>query len=283
MHRRRGLLYVAHTSNHAIDVIDTTRDRYVRSIAGLQGVAGALVDDAQDLVFTSNRGDDTVGIFRPDDEAALTRVAVGVKPNGVAYDPGRRLLLAANVGDPRRPGSHTVTLVDVERRTVPASVPVPGRTRWTVFDAAQRLFFVNIMDPAVIVAVDADRKAIVRAFPMPDRGPHGLDLDIDRRRLYCACDGGKLVSVDSATGAIDGRLQLSGAPDVVFLDRALQHLYVAIGDPGVIDVIDTAAWRRIETIATEPGAHTLALDQARHRVYAFLPGSHRALVFEDRG
>ena len=36
-------LYVAHTANDAVDVIDLAGDRYVESIAGFKGVAGALV------------------------------------------------------------------------------------------------------------------------------------------------------------------------------------------------------------------------------------------------
>jgi hypothetical protein len=73
-----------------------------------------------------------------------------------------------------------------------------------------------------------------------------------------------------------------GAPDVVFLDAALGRLYVAIGDPGVIEVFDTMPLRRHETLPTEPGAHTLSFDAARHIVCAFLPGTHRAAVYEDR-
>ena len=57
IHRGRCRLYVAHTANDALDVIDTNAGKYVRSISGLRGVAGALVDEGQDLVFTSNRGE----------------------------------------------------------------------------------------------------------------------------------------------------------------------------------------------------------------------------------
>src|SRR5512135_919506 len=74
VHRRRGRLYVAHTSNDAIDVIDCSTDRYLHSIPHLTGVAGALVSDERDLVFTSNRGENTIGIFAPDDETNLARV-----------------------------------------------------------------------------------------------------------------------------------------------------------------------------------------------------------------
>ena len=88
---------------------------------------------------------------------------------------------------------------------------------------------------------------------------------------------------NSASGTVQSILELSGAPDVTFLDHELAHLYIAIGEPGVIDVIDTAHWRRLETIQTERGAHTLALDESAHKIYAFLPASHRAVVFVDQG
>ena len=59
MHRRTGLVYVAHTANDAVDVIDGAAGRFLESIAGLPAVAGALVSNEHDLVFTSNRGEDT--------------------------------------------------------------------------------------------------------------------------------------------------------------------------------------------------------------------------------
>jgi hypothetical protein len=75
---------------------------------------------------------------------------------------------------------------------------------------------------------------------------------------------------------------LSGGPDVIFLDSAQARCYVAIGDPGVIDVIDIRELRRIESVPTEPGAHTTALDLRRHLLYVFLPKTHRAAVFDAR-
>src|SRR5215469_6568365 len=98
IHCGSGRLYVAHTANDALDVIDCV-DRYSHSIANLTGVAGALVSDEQNLVFTSNRVENKVGIFGPDNEVGLVKVRVGIRPNGLAHDSGRDLLLAANVGD----------------------------------------------------------------------------------------------------------------------------------------------------------------------------------------
>ena len=74
-----GRVYVAHTANDAIDVIDMSARKHVGTIGGLTAVAGALVDDASGLVFTSNRGEDTVGIFSVRDEQHVDKVGVGRK------------------------------------------------------------------------------------------------------------------------------------------------------------------------------------------------------------
>jgi hypothetical protein len=49
----------------------------------------------------------------------------------------------------------------------------------------------------------------------------------------------------------------------------------------VIEVFETAPFRRRETVPTEAGAHTLAFDPARNLVCAFLPASHRASLYVD--
>jgi DNA-binding beta-propeller fold protein YncE len=249
----------------------------------LTGVAGALVSDERNLVFTSNRGENTVGIFSPDDETRIVKVNVGVRPNGLAYDPTRNLLLAANVGDQAIANSFTVSIVDVNQRAMTANIPVPGRTRWAIFDASSDVFYVNISDPAQIIVVDAKNPTrVARTFEIPVAGPHGLDLDTAQHRLFCACDGKQLVVVDTRSGKVSHQVEIGGVPDVIFFNAALKHLYVAIGDPGIFEVFDTNAMRRVETVTTEKGAHTLAFDAARNTVYAFLPQTHRAAIFVDR-
>jgi DNA-binding beta-propeller fold protein YncE len=283
VHGPRGRLYVAHTANDAVDIVDCTTNTYLRSIPSLPRVAGALVSEAHDLVFTSNRGENTVGIFSAAREEAVEKVKVGIGPNGLAYSADHRLLLAANVGDPARPGSFSVSLVDVSALALMADIRVPGRTRWAMFDAESGRFYVNVADPAQIVVVDsAVPTRIADTFPVPAAGPHGLELDSATRRLFCACDGKELLAIDLRSGAVAGRQSLAGVPDVVFLNAALRHLYVTIGDPGVIEVFDTETMRRLECVPTEAGAHTIGFDASRNTVYALLPATHRAAIYRDR-
>ena len=275
-------LYVAHTGNDAIDVIDIAGDKYVESMPGFTAVAGALVSEERSLVFTSNRGENTISVFAPGAEREAYKVGVGVKPNGLAFDPARGILIAANIGDASSADSHTVSVVDIARRERIAEVKVPGRTRWTIYDAARETFFVNIASPARIIAIDArEPTKVAKAYEVPADGPHGLDFDAATGRLLCACDAGVLIAIDATSGRVLGDVPLSGPPDVIFLHQRSGRLYVAIGEPGVIDVIDIVMMRRREVVPTEAGAHTLALDRNRHKIYAFLPQSHRAAVFVD--
>lgn len=279
VHAASGHVYVAHTANDAIDVFD--RDKYLFSVPGLPGVAGALVSDEAQLVFSSNRAENTVGIFAPAPKPQVTKIAVGLKPNGLSYDHGRKLLLAANVGDPAVARSYTLTVVDAAARKVRAEIAVRGRTRWTVFDPDDQVFYVNIADPSEIVVVDARKPdAITRAIAIPAAGAHGLDIDLATRRLFCACDAARLITLDARSGKVLNENPLSGTPDVIFFNRERQHLYVAVGDPGVIDVFDARAMTSLGRIDSEKGAHTLALAPSGGRLYAFLPATHRAAVYE---
>lgn len=197
---------MAHTANDSIDVIDCTQDRFVESIAGFPAVAGALVSEARGLVFATNRGENTVSVFTPGDEPNGFKIGVGVKPNGVAFDDSRGLLVVANVGDPAIADSYTASVVDVGRRERIAEIKVPGRTRWAIFDPAAQTFFINIASPARIVAIDArEPDKISKQYEMPAAGPHGLDLDPATGRLFCACDAGILLAIDVVSGGVDRR------------------------------------------------------------------------------
>ena len=99
-----------------------------------------------------------------------------------------------------------------------------------------------------------------------------------RRRLFCACDGGRLLAVSLDSGEIVTSAELTGVPDVIFWNEARRHVYVAVGEPCVIDIFDADDFRRLAVVKTELGTHTMAFDPMRDLVYAFMPQSHSAAV-----
>lgn len=272
-------LHVAHTGADRVDVIDCTADAYLRALPGHPGVAGLLIDADEDLLFTSDRAAAQVGNYQCSGEKLLARVAVGPHPNGLAFDPARRQLFCFNLGEPLGHDC-TASVISLERQQVIATIALPGRPRWAVHDPATNQVFVNIRDPAQILAISAGTLTIERVIGVPAEGPHGLWLDGER--LFCAADGNTLVALHRDTGAVLGTLPLPGAPDVMLHDPGLRHLYIAIGEPGAVCVMDTGRLQLLETVPIEPGAHTLGIDPHRHAVYVFLPASEGAAVYLDR-
>jgi hypothetical protein len=279
IHRSTRRMFVAHTGGDRVDVIDCRARAYIRSIPDLPGVAGVLIDEGHDLLFTSDREAARVSVLRCSDEQLLGRVAVGPHPNGLAYDGRRRRLLSFNLGEPL--GQHcTASIVELDTMCVRTELPLPGRPRWAIYDQERDRVFANIREPAEIVVIDCHRLEIVGRMSVSAEGPHGLWLD--GGRLFCAADAGALVVLERDTGTTVASRPLPGVPDVVTHDPTLARLYVAIGDPGVVCSFDTESLEPLETVETEPGAHTIGWDPDGRRLYAFCPASVGAIVFEER-
>jgi DNA-binding beta-propeller fold protein YncE len=279
---RGSRLYVTYTGADRMDVLDCKSGTYLRSIAGFPGVAGVLIDSENDLLFTSDRAAARVSILRASDEAMLGQVAVDPRPNGLAFDPDARNLYSFNLGEPAGTNC-TASAVSVDGHRVVASIRLPGRPRWAVFDGETRSVYANISDPAIIVVIDADSLAVSGSISVPVAGPHGLALVEGQggSSLWCAADGGQLVVLEPKTGAVSATLPLPGAPDVVMYDRDLRRLYVAVGSPGTVTVFDTDHRRELETIATEEGAHTIGWDPVTRRLFVFQPKSCGVGIYEE--
>jgi DNA-binding beta-propeller fold protein YncE len=279
VYRTGRRMYVANTGADRVDVLDCTIHSHLRSLPGLSGVAGVLIDDEHDLLFTSDRGIARVSIFRCSDEQLLGRVDVGPHPNGLAYDRLRRRLYSFNLGEPLGENC-TVSVVGLDGMAVVEELPLPGRPRWAVYDPELDVVYANIREPAQIGVIDCGRVAIERTLDVPSTGPHGLWLD--GGRLFCAADGGELVVLDRDSGDVLKTLPLPGVPDVVMHDPELRRLYVAIGEPGLVCSVDSERLEPVETIETEAGAHTTCWDPLGRCLYVFCPGSGGAAVYKER-
>lgn len=271
-----GRVFVAHTANDTIEVIDPERLEVARTVPGCPEGSGVLCTrGASPLVFAAARGAGKVLMLDSVTCQLRNEVAVGPKPNGLAWDSQRQQLLVADVDDfqARLVASHSgVTL---------ASTLLPGRPRWCVFDAARDRFLVNVREPACVVALAGGTATLQAQIVVSAAGPHGLDLDPDAHRAFVACDAGVVVTLDLTRDLEIARLPIDGEPDAIWFNAERQRLYVAIGQPGVIDVVDCQRMTVIERLTTEAGAHTTAFDVRRQLLYVFLPRSCRAAVYQE--
>jgi DNA-binding beta-propeller fold protein YncE len=275
VHLATGRVFVAHTANGTIEVIDGEWRAFERTISGCPEASGVLCAQEAGLVFAAARGAGKVLVVDPVSLRVQREIPVGPRPNGLAWDGSRNHLLVADVED------FTATLFDPQTDQALAQVELPGRPRWCVYDAERDRFLINVREPAAVVAVNADHEVEASTISISAVGPHGLDLAGTSQRAFVACDAGEVVVLDLVNDREAGRAAIAGEPDAIWYSSRSDRLYVAIGRPGVIDVVDGRTLELAERIETEQGAHTTAFDRDRRLLYVFLPKSSTAVVFEE--
>jgi DNA-binding beta-propeller fold protein YncE len=274
VHLASGQVFVAHTAAGTVEVLDGIRRMHLATIPGCAEASGVLVAQETGIVFAASRGAGQVLVIDATTHGVRRRVMVDPRPNGLAWDAVGQRLLVADVQE------NTARLVSPDGETL-AVTTLPGRPRWCAYDATHGRFLVNIREPACVAVLEAASCSLQDHWPMPSVGPHGLDLDLANQRGYVACDGKQVLQLDLAGGAITGQAAIAGVPDAIWHDAARQRLYVAMGDPGMVQVIETQSMQVVQTLTTEPGAHTTALDVERGMMYVFLPATCRAGVFVE--
>jgi len=271
-----GTVVVANAAQGRLEILFAQTLRHELSIPDCSDASGVLYLPELRSFVGAARANGRVILVDAHSWQAIRGISVGPRPNGLAWDGGRRLVLVADVKD------HSARLMDVLSGSSVAQTALPGRPRWCLYDAARDRYWVNIVEPALVVGLRGADLQMEVEFPVAAAGPHGLALDEATGRLLVACDVGRLVALDRDTGRVVGECMLAGPPDVVWLNVLKRRLYVAIGEPGCVQAIDLDTYEIVEEIVTEQGAHTLTFDERRQRLYVFLPKTGQAAIYEER-
>lgn len=269
-----GYVFIANTAAGTVEVVDGERLQHIATVPGCLEASGVLCAQEERLVFAAARAEGKFLIIDAVSLKVLGEVSAGYRPNGLAWDHRRKHILVADVQD------NKARLVDPSTGQIVATVQLPGRPRWAVYNPAEDRFLVNVREPACMSVLSTDTFALVGTIPISSMGPHGLDIDQEGQQAFVACDGGAVVKLDVANGRELAHVSISGVPDAVWHNHLRNRLYVAIQQPGVIDVVNTQTMIVEQHLPMEEGAHTTAFDAQRQRLYVFLP-SCRVVVYEE--
>jgi DNA-binding beta-propeller fold protein YncE len=130
--------------------------------------------------------------------------------------------------------------------------------------------FVNIEDTGEVVAFDAKKLRIVARWPIaPCTEPSGLALDRAHSRLFSVCDKVMAVS-DAASHRMIKTLTIGDGPDGAAFDAARSLAFSSNGADGTLTIVRETSRSRfdvVQTLPTQRGARTIALDERTHRLY----------------
>lgn len=249
------------TRGDHVDVYDTALGRVVASIAGTLGVHGVALAPEFNKGFTSNGRSDTVTVFELSSLKVLATLPTGKKPDAIVYDPFTRRVFAAN-GE-----SGNLTVIDAGSNKMLATVAVGGKLEFTAVDG-KGLLYVNVEDRNTLAVVDAVTLSLVARYDLSAScdEPTGLAIDPAAERLFVGCRNQKMAVVSGKTGKILATVPIGKGCDATAYDSELRLAFSSNGE-GTLTIISTDTYSVRQTLATQPTARTLALDEAGHRIY----------------
>lgn len=255
-------LYVARATR--VMVVDTGTLKLVGEVPDTAGVHGVAVAADLGRGFTSNGRTANATIFDLKTLRATGEVKTGENPDMILYDSATRRVFAFN----GRSGD--ATAIDAKAGTVAGTVPLGGKPELAVSDGKGTVF-VNLEDKNEVVALDARELKVKSRWPLgPCEEPTGLAMDVAHRRLFAACANKMMAVVDADNGRVVTTVPIGQGPDGAVFDADRQLVFTSNGRDGTITVVHEVSPDRYEvaqTVQTERGAKTVALDPRTHDLY----------------
>ncbi len=269
--------------NHVM-VVDAKTLKPSGDITDLSGTHGVAL--AQDLGrgFISSGGDNMMVIFDLKTLKVIDKVKVGDRPDAILYDGSAKRVYTFNAK------TQDSTVVDATTGKVIGSVPLGGKPETGVADGKGNVY-VNIEDRSEIVRIDTKALTVAEHYPMAGcEDPSALAFDVAHRRLFAGCASKIVAVVDPDAGKLVTTVDIGGGVDAGAFNPKTQQIFMSCGADGVVTVIheDTPdKYSVVQTVPTEKGARTMALDEKSNTVYTVTaqfdptpppPGQRRKMI-----
>jgi DNA-binding beta-propeller fold protein YncE len=276
-------LYVSHGTQ--VEVLDVDTGAIVGKIPNTPGVHGIAIARDQSRGFISNETSGTVTIFKLGNLEPAGMVKTAKKPDAIIYDPSTRRVFCFNGG------SESVTVFSAEDGVVKGTLKLDGAPEFAVADG-QGHVFVNLEDKNETLRIDSSALTIEERWPLaPCKEPSSMAMDRENKRLFIGCGNKRMAVVNAETGKVVATLPIGENVDATAFDPATGLIFNANGE-GTITVIHEDSpdqYSPVETVRTQPGAKTLALDPKTHKLFLsvadrlgpkgpIVPGSFTILV-----
>jgi hypothetical protein len=120
------------------------------------------------------------------------------------------------------------------------------------------------------VAIDVKTHKVENRWPIfPGEEASGMAIDLKNHRLFLGCSNKLMLMMDSGTGKIVGSVPIGSRVDANAFDSVTQLAFSSNGEGTVTIAREESPDKLIviQTLKTEPGARTMALDSKTHKIY----------------
>ena len=257
-----GKLFISHGT--VVQVVDLATGQVAATIKDTPGVHGIALAMDLNKGFISVGRNASVKVFDLKSFVPIADVKVtGENPDAIMYDKFSKKVFVFNGR------TANATVIDANTNEVVSTISLDGKPEFAVSDDAGNIY-VNIEDKSLISVIDANTMKVTKSWPIaPGKEASGLAIDNETHRLFAVCANKLMIIVDATDGHVVAKLPIGEGSDGVKFDPILKRAYSSNGEGTVtvVQEVDKDNFKVLETLKTNPGARTLALDPRTHHIY----------------
>jgi DNA-binding beta-propeller fold protein YncE len=257
-------LYATHGT--IVEVVDIDAGKAVGQIPQLHGVHGVAIAADLNRGFISNGQSNSVTIFDLKTLAKSGEPATGGNPDSICYEPKTQRVFTFNGR------SNDSTAINAKTGEPVATFPVGGKPEFCAADGSGKLY-VNLEDKSSIAEIDAAKPAVLRTVSLsPCEEPSGLAIDTKDGVLFSVCSNKVMAVTDIKALKVIATPAIGAGPDAAAYDSGVGLAFSSNGE-GTLTIVKNVGgkWDAVDTVQTERGARTMAVDLKTHQV--FLPAA----------
>ena len=244
-------------------VVDPEQGTVIGDIPNTQGVHGVALVDEFNRGFTSNGKSADSTIFDLTSLKTVGTAKAEKDADGIVYDPFSKRVFTFN-GD-----ANSSSAIDAATGQLVRSFALGGGPEFAASDGKGKMF-VNLEDKSSLVKFDAKTLRIENTWPLaPCESPSGLAIDAQHEILVVGCHNKMMAFVDGNTGKILGTVPIGQGVDANRFDPETGYAFASCGDGSITVAHEDSPTKFsvIDTIETQRGARTMAIDYTTHVVY----------------
>jgi YVTN family beta-propeller protein len=255
-------LYLSHATK--VVVVDLQKNAVVGEIADTPGVHGFIAVPEFQRGFSTNGKENKSSVVDLATLKTISKIDTGESPDAVVYETKHHEVYVFNHR------GNSATVIDAKNAKVVATIPLDGNPEFAVVDETAERIYCNIEDKSEVAVIDIAKHEVIRNWPLaPGEEPSGIALDAAHHRLFSGCHNKMMTMLDTETGKVVTTAPICAGTDGAAFDDASQQAFASCGDGTTTIAKEDAPDKLsvVQTLKTERGARTMAIDPKTHRIY----------------
>src|SRR6266480_2228754 len=270
-------LFVCAFGNNTVEVLDLHKGERIHSITGLGAPQGIAYIPELNRIFVANDKGGICKIYDGKSFQVVGELYFKDDADNVRYDHATRQIYVGF-------GSGGIAIVNAPDGKQIGSIKLSAHPEAFELEKNGRRIFVNVPNSRYVAVIDRGRGEVIAKWQTDLAfGNFPMALDESNHRLFVGCRlPPKLLVLNTDSGDVVAKIDISGDPDDVFYDAKRHRIYVICG-AGKIDVveqIDPKTYKTSTKIDTAEGARTGLFVPERDTLFVAVPhrGSQQAEI-----